>query len=293
MKRVILMLSSALILVSSCDEHDPSPARSGSDHRLVKILNYSSSLSDTPYNTMEMTYDTRGNLTKESLFSYPHTLLTYTDYEYDGTKRVRKLNYDGQVGNLTLGSSIKYNYTGDHMTKEELFLGDGSLKFTAYYKYSGDKLIETYKDGDGLGIHHHYKYSYNLSGRLILEQVYMYDEELENSTKYYYEDDRLIKSELYDRFDDLVSSIERKYKDADDLHDQELWFDANGNVVQNREITYDQLGNEIEITVDNQGTRNKLASRKYDGDLLIEEITYHPFFGYEEWTVTRYEYERQ
>ena len=294
MKRVLFPFL-LLFIFSGCEDADPSPnsTATASEYRLIKILNYRTSSSPEPYNFIDMTYNGQSELITESLYDYPNTLVTYTDYEYNGSQKIKKLNYDGQVGNLQLGTFIEYNYSNNNLIKEDLFLGNGTLKFRTHYEYSGNKLVDTFKEGDGLGIHHRYRYTYDFKGRLIRERVFMYNDELENFTEYSYDDhDRVIKSELYDRNSALQSSIEKQYNDDDDLPDRELYFDALGNMMSDRKMTYDQYGHQTEVTVTDQGATHKLVSRKYDGELLIEEITYHPYFGYAEWTVTRYEYEK-
>lgn len=295
MTRLFILFGVISLAFFGCDDNDPSPdiTPTTSDHRLIKILNYKTSTSPEPYNFMDMTYDSQGNLKKETLIDFPNTITTYTDYEYDGSKRVKKLNYDGQVGNLQLGTFIRYGYDNNKLTKEELFLGNGTLKFSTHYEYDGNRLVTTFKNGDGLGIHHQFKYFYDFRGRLIREEVYMYNQELENFTKYEYDDNnRVIAVELYDRNSILISSTERIYIDTDDLPDRELWFDSEGNLTTDRRMTYDQYGHELEVTLIEQGTPHKLVSRKYEGELLMEEITYHPYFGFAEWTVTRFEYEK-
>jgi hypothetical protein len=117
----------------------------------------------------------------------------------------------------------------------------------------------------------------------------MYDQALDSFTKYFYDNnDRLIKAERYDKDEVLTSYTEKVYYGIDHLPDEELSFDSYGQSIQRRELFYDTWGNLIGCTSDGHSCG---PSKKYKGQLLIEEITYHPGFGGEEWAVTRYEYE--
>ena len=189
-----------------------------------------------------------------------------------------------------MGTFINYYYTNDNITREELYLGDGTLKLTTYYEFDGENLVNTYKEDDNLGMHHQYEYSYDNKGRLILEEMFMYDQELDGFTKYFYDNtDRLIKSELYDR-DGLVSYVEKVYYGSDERPDQVLSYNSSGQLTHKSEIMYDGWGNAVGCKSD-WPTSCQIFNRRYKGQLLIEAITYHPYFGCTEWTVTRYEYE--
>jgi hypothetical protein len=253
-------------------------------------LNYATSTSSQPYGFVDFTYNDDGNLVKESMFDFPNALTTYKIYEYKSGKLMEKKMFDGYVGNLTLGTYIKYYYTNDKLTKEELRLVDGTLKYTTLSEFDGNNLIKTYKLNDDLGVHHLYKYAYDDKDRMVLEQVFMYDQQLDEFTKYVYDRNRLTKKEFYNRYGNLTMYMENVYNGSDDLPDGELYFDSNGQLTQQQTLVYDSWGNLIERIVENQSTC-KLFSKKYNGELLIEEITYDPSFGCAEWTVSRYEYE--
>jgi YD repeat-containing protein len=276
-----------LILVS-CEENSVTP--NSNNHRISKILNYAHSTSSQPYGFVAFTYDDDGNLLKESMFDSPNTLTTYKSYEYTNGKLSKKKIFDGYVGNLTLGTYIEYYYTNDKLTKEELRLADGTLKYTTYSEFNGNNLIKTYKVNDELGVHHLYKYAYDDKDRVILEQVFMYDQELSEFTKYIFNGNRLIKKELYNGDGNLTMYVENVYNGSDDLPDGESYFDSNGQLTQQQTLVYDGWGNLVERILENQSSC-KLFSKKYDGQLLMEEITFDPSFGCTEWTVSRYEYE--
>ena len=292
MKKTTILLFVCILTVTSCEENEISP--STDNFKLTKILNYSSSTAAHPYGTVEFSYDNKGNLIKESMMDYPNTLTTYKVYEYSGNQMTKKKIYDGQVGNLSLGTYINYFYTGNKLTREELFLSNGTLKYTTFYEFEGDKLVNTYKVDDNLGVHHQYKYTFDNLNRLTLEEVFMYNQELEEFTKHLYDDlNRQIKSEFYNHVGTLTTYVERVYSGTTKLPIEEKYYDSNGTLTQTRQLTYDNWGNLTEINVIGQGITCRLFKRTYNGQLLTEEIKYHPYFGCSEWTVTRYEYKEK
>lgn len=218
----------------------------------------------------------------------------YREYEYEGNRLTEKRIYSGQVGNLRLGSYTWYAYQNGQLSREESFSSDGTLKRTTHYEYDRDKLVNTYKVDDRFGIYGQYKYTYDNSERLMLEESFSYNQELDHFIKYSYDSmDRLIESETFNSKGNISSTVEKRYVDANTLPFEELYYDANGVLTQRRELLYDNYGNLIEtIIVDQKGSSNTSCKSKFKGELLIEKITYLPNFGYEEWTVTRYEYKK-
>ena len=281
------------VLVSfGCDENEISPTNDS--FQLARILNYSSSTSSEPYGFVKFEYASNGNLIKESMVDYPNTLTSYKLYEYSGNKVIKQSIYDGQVGNLSLGTYIIYSYTNDQLTKEELFLADGTLKYATIYELEGERIINTYKIDDLLGIHHQQKYTFDNLNRLILEEVFMYNSELSKYTKHFYDSiNRLVKSEVYDSDGTITSSVEKIYHGLDNLPDEELYFDQSGTQTQKKQLAYDSWGNLIDCVVVGPGTSCPLVKRRYNGELLTEEIKYHPYFGCTEWSVARYEYAKK
>ena len=291
----ILLLAISLICMFGCtkDEFDEMLSEP-ENFRLIKVLNYSSSSASEPTTFMNLKYYANGNLQKESIYDYPNTLFTYRVYDYDNNNLLKeKKVYDGQVGNLTLGTYTKYEYESGNLIKEELYLANGTLKRTKFYEYENDNLINTYKVDDKLGIHHQYKYSYNDLNVLILEEVFMYNQEMSSFTKYSYDNDlRLTKTEIFDHNETITQTVEHKYSGEDTLPSEEIYYDSHGNLTQRRQLLYDSFDNltETKIITD-QGT-NTLFKKKFNGKLLIEHIRYAPTWGYSEWGVSRYEYEK-
>ncbi len=259
--------------------------------RLVKILNYGSTTDSEPSSFVDIEYDGNGNLIRESIYDYPNILFTYREYDYENNLLKEKRVYDGQVGNLQLGSYRVYEYENSKLAKEELFLSNGTSKYTKHYEYAGNKIVNTYKFNDESGIYHQYKYKYNKDNLVTLEERYMYDQQRDSYIKYHYDDKlRLTKTEYYNYDETINQAEEQKYIGNSALATEVLIYDSQGELTQQRELLYDDLGNQTEVKiVDTKGTHS-LFKKTYNGNLLIEHIRYAPNFGYAEWTVTRYEY---
>ena len=146
MKRGIILISMILGL-ACCEKASINPLSDNElntdNYRLVKILNYGSTSDSEPNTFVDIEYDSNGNLIKESLYDYPNTLFTYRKYYYENNLLKEKRVYDGQVGNLQLGTYRVYQYENSKLIKEELFLSDGTSKYTKHYEYDGDNLVKS------------------------------------------------------------------------------------------------------------------------------------------------------
>jgi len=151
--------------------------------------------------------------------------------------------------------------------------------------------VNTYTVNDELGIHHRTKYTYNNFNLVILEESYMYNQVLDEFTKYHYDDQlRLVKTEICNADGSIIQTQEKKYIGSRTLPTEILFYGANDVFAWKYEYQYDDLNNLTEIrTMDGLDTHT-LEKNKYDGKLLIEHIQYIPSFGYAEWFVNRYEY---
>ncbi len=289
----MLLLTISLISMFSCTENEDLFSEP-ENYRLTKVLNYSSSSDSEPSTFMDLKYSEDGNLLKESLYDYPNTLFTYREYNYNTNNLLKeKKIYDGDVGNLSLGTYTLYEYENGNIVKEKLYLANGTLKYTESYEYENGNLINTFKENDELGIYHQYKYFYSDLNVLILEQVFMYNQELSSFTKYSYDDNlRLIKTEIFNYDGTTTQIVEHKYTGVNTLPSEEIYYDSSGDLTQRIQLVYDDYENLTETKIiDTQGT-NTLFKKKFNGKLLIEYITYAPTWGYAEWTVTKYEYEK-
>lgn len=201
----ILILTFSVIGTFGCTKDESEDVFSQlDDYRLLKVLNYNNS-SDSELSTfMDLKYAEDGNLQRELLYDYPKTLFTFREFDYEINVLVEKRIFDGQVGNLRLGSYIKYEYSQGNLVEEALYSADGTLTRTDYYEYEGDNLVNTFKLDDEFGIHHQSKYTYNSLNLLIREERFMYDQELEGYTIYDHDDNlRLIKTEIFN-FDETI-----------------------------------------------------------------------------------------
>ena len=295
MKTQKILFLVILISVFSCSKDEYKESFSDPvNYRLIKVLNYSSSSDSEPDTYKDLKYFENGNLQKESYYDYPSTLFTYKLYDYYNNNLLKeKKIYDGQVGNLNLGTYMKYEYENGNLIKEELYLANGTLRLTKFYEYENGNLVNTYKIDDKLGIHHQYKYTYNDLNLLILEEVFMYNQKLSGFTKYYYDDKlRLNKTEIFDHNKAISQTVEHKYTGDSSLPTEEFYYDSNGHLTQRRQLIYDSLDNLTEIKIITDEGTNSLFKKKFKGKLLIEYIRYAPTFGYTEWGVSRYEYEK-
>ena len=226
------------------------------------------------------------------MFDYPGTLFSYTIYEYSHDNKLRhEQSFGGQVGHLTLGGYVDYFYNNGNLTREDRYRADGTLIYKLRNKYEENNLKETYKENDQLGVHHLFKYTYDDKNRLASESAFMYDRELENFSAYSYdEDDRLTKTLRFDPDSILLSRIEKIYHDADILPDEELTFSGDGELTFRIFLHYDSWGNLVGRSAEGNN-RCPVITKRYNGKLLLEEISYHPGFACAEWSVTRYKYE--
>lgn len=303
MKNILCFLSVLVFFVSCKKEKDigvfegvPGPndgdttIHNTNNYRLTKILNFSKSDSEEPYNYVEFTYDSRGNLTRESLIDYPDLLATYKTYTYENGRVTRQQVYDGLVNALTLSTTITYTYQDNLLLKEQAVRSDGSLIHSTHYVYSGRRLTETYKMSESLGKHHDYRNFYDARGNMVRQEAYMYNNELEWTEKYEYDAlNRRIKTERINHLNLLESVIKMEYSGNFTLPAREIYFDAAGNETQSRTYSMDIFGNQVQANIG----ANILNKRKYFGSLLREEIRYSPQFGFVEFGMTRYEYQKK
>lgn len=290
----ILLLTISLTSIFGCTKDESGDFFTHSEnYRLIKVLNYSNSADSEPSTFMDLKYSEDGNLQRESLYEYPNTLFTFREFDYENNLLVEKRIFDGQVGNLRLGTFTKYEYADGNLVKEELYLADGTLKLTEYNEYEGKNLVNTYKFDEKLGIHHQYIYIYNDLNLLIREEKFMYDQKLDGFTEYFYDDNlRLNRTEIFNFDETRIQTIKHKYTGDSTLPSEEFYYDSDGELFQRKQLIYDNFDNLTETKViDNQGTHT-LFRKKYNGKLLMEHIRYAPTWGYTEWTVTRYEYEK-
>ncbi|MCD9576647.1 hypothetical protein [Flavobacterium soyae] len=169
MKKLVCLLSTVLLVFTSCSKDDNDSSDSVSPMLVKKITT---------------TYSDGERLTEE--------------YHYSGNKIVSVTEGDGSVS--------KYTYTGDLITKIEYFDETGLLKDTSEYGYTDGLMtsyIEKYDDDHNSKT----KYTHNADGTISYEQFKVniktgLEVKFQQTGKLTYKDGNLIKAErLYDKFE--------------------------------------------------------------------------------------------
>lgn len=144
--------------------------------------------------------DVTSSLTKVSRISNVSSN-NFTDYKYDGDKIVSQTN--------SKGSSIKYTYTGDLITKVEDFGSDKQLESTKEYTYTNGKLISILKKYPDSPVkskssvyYNKTKFTYNADGTISIKDSSVdsstgAEQESAYSSKYTYKDGNLVKFESF------------------------------------------------------------------------------------------------
>ena len=297
-----LLLLTLVVSFFSCDKEDSLILNNPEKVRLLKILKYSNSTASKLTGETIYAYDEAGNIVKESFYDcYSTTILErYNEYEYSGNKKTKKKIFDGVAGNPTLGSYIEYFYTGDLLVKEETRSGRGnygSLVYSMNYEYDvNGNLVREYMYDPKYGIMGDMKYTYDNQNKLILEENTAIDVNDYKYIKYIYDNNgRKIKMEYNNINEELIQYTEIFYNGASKLPEKELNYDKNGTQTVKYQHYYDNLGNLTATVINDECSKFK---RKYNGNLLIEEILYwwweYGYFGtgqMPENGMSRYEYE--
>jgi len=246
--------------------------------RLSKVLKYSNSSASKLTGKTVYNYDKAGNMTKESFYDCNSTsiLERYNEYEYSGNKITKKKIFDGLAGNPTLGLYIEYFYSRDLLVKEETRSGRdnyGSLIHSMNYEYDNrGNLIRKYMNDPKYGIMGDMKYTYDNQNRLILEENTAMDVNEYKYIKHIYDNSgRKIKMEYNNINEELIHYTEIYYNGASKLPEKEINFDKNGTQTVKYHHYYDNFGNLTETVINDECSKFK---RKYNGNLLIEEILY-------------------
>jgi len=266
MKRLVLMIIPALIcgiifcVASSCNKEDFSSFNNTDKFRLVKKI---TDLGVGLVFERVYTYDKAGNMIKELYYDISFgekLLLSYTEYEFSGNKKVKEKFFAGVAGNPTLSSYSLYFYENDKLVGEEYYSGfNGSLSLydTRIYEYDErDNLVREfwhgYYRGTTISGEGELKYFYNGQSRLILKETIGVD--VDNS-----------------------NHIEYIYKGTSKLPEKELHYDGNGNLTVTYQHYYDSLENLIETKINGECSKFK---GKYKGKLLIEETHFWSSWGW-------------
>lgn len=263
-----------------------------SEYRIKRVVHYSSSTSSEERSGIEYFYNKEGNLIKESYFNYPaKRLFLEKVYEYSDKIKVKQKTYSGETDNLTVGLYSVFHYLDGHLIKEEVFRGhDSSFVHSLNYEYHNNNLIRKYRYDPAFGTMAEMKYTYDNKSKLVLEENSTFDvNEYKYKKHVYDENGQEVKTEHLNVNWDLLFYIERVYEKENPNPLQELKFDKNGKLQSKQLYSYDRWNNLIE-TVINDGCST--FRRKFDGELLIESISYDLIWNCVESGMTKYEYEK-
>ena len=280
---VIVILLILIVNFSSCNKEDFTEFNY-ENYRLVKAMGYISRTAPEPRSYIEYTYDKAGNMIKESNFEVAYmpepTLSSYTEYEYLGNKKVKEKRYNRRSENLTYNDYTDYYYIGDNLVREEYYWVSGTLRSTTYYEYDErGNLVRNYKHETDYGITNDFYYSYDDQNRLILDSDYRYT---------YDDSGRVIKRELI--YDNGIHGYKEEiYIGTNKSPEKTVSYDNDGNITFTDYHFYDEWGNLVETMIRDC----PFFTRKYNHELLIEEISYYSLGGCSVAGVTRYIYEKR
>jgi hypothetical protein len=131
------------------------------------------------------------------------------------------------------------------------------------------------------------KYVYDDQNRLVLEEGGVNDYKY---VKYIYDNSsREIKSEYYNVNWELIRYVDKVYEGTSKLVIEELYYDKDGVQTLKYQHLYDKWGNLTETILGDCS----LFKRKYNGELLIEEIHYDLVWDCTERGMSKHEYEKQ
>lgn len=303
MKKEIFKITFLLLVLAisfySCEKNESLLPLVPQKGRLSKIIKYSNSSAATQTGEVVYTYDKEGNMIKEEFFTLagnPKRFIIerYNKFEYAENKKIKMEIFSGEAGNPTLGSYVEYFYEGKLLIKEEVRNGRGdygTLIHSINYEYDErGNLIRKYMNDPKEGVISDIKYDYDSQNRLIVQTSDS------GYIKYTYDTNgRKIKIEKSTKNGKLLNYTKLFYKGNSKLPQKELNFNEKGTQTRKYQHYYDGWGNLIETVINDECSMFK---RKYNGNLIIEEILYwwHEY-GYHgtgqmpELAMSRYEYE--
>ncbi len=304
--KLLLLLIIGIIFFSCENRVDDLPG--ADDHtsnydkfKVSKVSMYSNSSGSKLTGESVYDYDDAGNLITETnsiAWNSNMYVQSTVEYEYSDNKKAKETHYfrnEIPGGELNLNRYVNYFYNGELLTKIENHYGfDSSLDYSQHFEYDErGNLISEYCYNPSDGIYRHKKYVYDNQNRLI-EELANYVGEFYPYLKNIYDNKgRLIKVE-YLEYDGLSQYKVNTYYTGTNLLGASFIFDKNDNQIRKLRYYYDDLGNLTEEVINDECS---VFKRKYNGKLLIEEITYWAHeYGYHgtgqmpENGMSRYEY---
>ena len=245
---------------------------------------------------IESKYNKKNQVTEKRVYDGEGTMVSCEKYTYDGFGNILKIIETDEKGKVCKRVEKRYNERGDILQDYCMYVGKNGFGWKEVYQYNERGRLMSFQgysdcefSSDGkLSVHettqsnmqlHKYTLQYDMQLHLI--QVKLFDENnmFKNQWKYTYNNNILVKKEMYDANDKLVrmwqydsskegSSVtiwDGKYKKMHQQRDNaqgllaEYYSDDNG-VKEHKtySYTYDKHGNWVSMTVyDNE-------ARKYE-----------------------------
>jgi YD repeat-containing protein len=144
-----------------------------------------------------------------------------------------------------ISSFNEFDAEGNSLT-EITYLANGAVEQRCEYKYNDKGLVvEEILINDEGEVDEKKAYEYNEKG-LIIKEFLIYQDESFDTTEYHYDESgKLIEKVTVDPDGEPESRKEISY--SNDLVTREVYFDAEGNLLNEIKYTYDEKGNETEV----------------------------------------------
>lgn len=205
-------------------------------------------------------FDTKGNLTEQSIYAQDGSLVERTINEYDENGFLLREKYFVEESEPSEENSYQRNEQG-LVEKELKHYSDGSIDTTTYHYDSQHRIIS--------------KITINDEGETEQKVLNEYKDEFLKSTKILDADGELIKLDEF-RYDEKGNSVEHKRFDADSGDDSFVVTRYNSHGRKLEETTFDEEGNEVSKTLYSEDDSGNLISIIEEGPLkdLVIKFTY-------------------
>ena len=188
MTKIIIILLVVITVVSCEKQVNDSQYLFPENFRVIMRLHYPDEKAVNPGESATFEYDENWSVIKETRYSESGDIYFYHQYTYADNLLSERRTYQRENGELQQVNLIKYEYSGDNMTKETHFRKDGTTVYSINNEYSGENMISSSKlNGYGETEYKH-DYTYNDFNLVVLDESY-YSQQLSGSTRYTYDDE--------------------------------------------------------------------------------------------------------
>lgn len=209
----------------SCNNDNGVTPDNNTESKISKKLFYNNIDDKIPYRSAEFTYDSEKRLEKITYYSLNSSNpIQYEFFEYNENNKIsQKFGYyyvnDTTSWKLNYSTSYIY-YDGKLLNEETVYFSDPVYKIFYKYERNNSDVVRKY-----LYENHQFKNytEYNYSESLCVKETVFSDsagEKISEFTMHFYEDKRLIKSELYIN-NNKVQEIKYTYNDKGRLISEE------------------------------------------------------------------------